>query len=41
MAHSGDTADVGTLDILGEDLELLISELEQISRNIQKQKDLE
>lgn len=41
IAHSQDAADVETLDSLGEDLKLLQDELEAISRNIQKQKDLE
>ena len=39
--HSEEQADKATLDSLTEDLQLLQSELEEISRNIQKQKDLE
>ena len=41
IAHSQDAADIETLDSLGEDLKLLQEELEAISRNIQKQKDIE
>ena len=41
IAHSQDAADVETLDSLSEDLKLLQDELEAISRNIQKQKDIE
>ena len=41
LGHSKDQADTNTLDSLTEDLQLLQGELEDISRNIQKQKDLE
>ena len=41
VAHSDDAADINTLDSLVDDLKLLQDELETISRNIQKQKDLE
>ena len=41
IAHSQDAADIETLDSLGDDLKLLQDELEAISRNIQKQKDIE
>ena len=41
VAHSADAADLNTLDSLVEDLKLLEGELQTISRNIQKQKDLE
>ena len=41
QAHSSEAADTSTLDSLTEDLKLLQGELEDISRNIQKQKDLE
>ena len=40
-AHSSEAADADTLDSLSEDLKLLQGELEEISRNIQKQKDIE
>ena len=40
-AHSSEAADTDTLDSLNEDLKLLQNELEEISRNIQKQKDIE
>ena len=40
-AHSDDAADVNTLDSLVDDLKLLQEELEGISRNIGKQKDIE
>ena len=41
VAHSDDAADLNTLDSLVDDLKLLEDELMTISRNIQKQKDLE
>ena len=41
IAHSDDAADINTLDSLVDDLKLLMDELDTISRNIQKQKDLE
>ena len=41
MIHSKDAADTNTLESLREDLKLVEEELDSISRNIQKQKDLE
>ena len=40
-ALSWDAADVNTLDSLSDDLQLLMDELVSISRNIEKQKDIE
>ena len=41
MEHSTEAADADTLNSLTDDLKLVEEELEGISRNIQKQKDLE
>ena len=41
IVHSDDAADINTLDSLVDDLQLLMDELDTVSRNIQKQKDLE
>ena len=41
MAHSDEQADSKTLDSIKDDLVLLQGEIEQISANIQRQRDLE
>ena len=41
LAHSLDDADASTLDSLKADLQVLMEELETISRNIEKQKSIE
>ena len=41
MKHSDETADLETLDSLKEDLAIIKTELEDVSRNIQRQRDVE
>ena len=41
QAFSMDSANVNTLESLSDDIQLLMDELTDISRNIQKKKDLE